>query len=375
MMRLTGASFAIRQELSSTLSERLERRYHDEWIDNQNELNVIVALVSRKDPHLKHVKIIQNFHGSLDISQILDALTASSVESLAFVGINMDDEYSLKLSRAISSSGSALSCLQLCRILPSGLATLCPALSTSPSLKEARLTFNHDLSLRHIRLLMTSLAASQTLEVLKLYCVDLRSDETTNMLADAVLSARSLTDIRITSCNLAAITPLAAAIEESNRITRVDFSMNRISDLSAVARLWECTSITFLSLSQNELGAEELTEASVKEKVRYFDCLANNTTLKKMCLDMNPLSPDHAELLTRALERNTTLMRLGLLTLTVSKEAARRIRYLISLNSAGRGRIQRGFPDRRLMPHLLSRVSKEPALLYGLLTQNPHAWL
>lgn len=375
MMGLTRASFAIRQELSSTLSERLERRYHDEWIDNQNELNVIVALVIRKDPSLKHIKIIQNFHGALDISQFLDALTESSVESVAFVGINMDEEHSLKLSRVISSSGSALSRLQLCRIIPSGLATLCPALSTSPSLKEARLTFNHDLSPRHIRLLMTSLGASQTLEVLKLYCVDLQSEEATNMLAEAILSARSLTDIRITSCNLTNITSLAVAIEESNRLTRVDFSMNRISDLSAVARLWECSSITFLSLSQNELGAEELTEAKAKEKARYFDCLANNTTMKKMYLDMNPLSPDHVELLTSALERNTTLMRLGLLTLTVSKEAARKIRYLISLNGAGRGRIQRGFPDRRLMPYLLSRVSKEPPLVYGLLTQNPHAWL
>jgi hypothetical protein len=375
MSGLTRASFAMRQELSNTLSERLERRYRDEWIDNQNELNVIVASVTRKDPSLRHIKILQNFHGALDISHFLDALTESSVESVAFVGINMDEEYSMKLSRAISSSGSALSCLQLCRIIPSGLSTLCPALSTSQSLKEARLTFNHDLSPRHIRLLMKSLAASQSLEVLKLFCVDLQSEEATKMLAEAVLSARSLTDVRITSCNLTNISSLAVAIEGSSRLTRVDFSMNRISDLSAVARLWECTSITFLNLSQNELGAEELTEAKAKERARYFDCLANNTTLKKMHLDMNPISPDHAELLVRALEKNTTLMRLGLLTLTVSKEDARRIRYLISLNSAGRGGIQRGLPDRRLMPHLLSRVSKEPHLVYGLLTQNPTAWL
>ncbi|CAB9528171.1 expressed unknown protein [Seminavis robusta] len=374
-------SYNIRRELSSTLSGRLERRhFRDEWIDSQHDLNVVVALVTKKDPSLKHIKIIQTFHGTLDISRFLDVLSESSqVETVAFVGVNMDDEYSIKLATAISSSKSSLSCLQLCRIIPSGLAKLCPALSTSHSLKELRLTFNHDLSKSNTALLMSNLGGSQVLEILKLYCIDLDNNETTSMVANAVKSAKSLTDLRITSCNLSDITCLVDAIQGVNRLERVDLSMNRISDFAPIAKLWECKTITFLSLSQNELGAQELGSSREntlwKERQRHFDCLANNCTLKKMYLDMNPLNQDHVELLTNALQQNTTLMRLGLLTLTISHDALRRIRYLISLNSAGRGRIQHGFPDQRLMPHLLARFSKEPHLIYGLLTQTPHAWM
>lgn len=365
-------NFSVRQELSRTLNERLERRYRDEWIDSQHDLNVVVALISNGDPDLKHIKIIQTFHGALDIARFLDVLQGSNVQTVAFVGLNMDEIYSIKLAKAVSNPRSSISCLQLCRIVPTGLSKICPALSTSRSLKELRLTFNHDLSTKEIALLMKSLGRSQTLEILKLYC--LQGEETTELIANAVLSAKSLTDLRITSCNLCDVTRLTNAIKAAGRFTRVDFSMNRVSDCEALATLWQCPSITFLSLSQNELGAETTTPATSEEMQRRFQYLAENRSLKRMYLDMNPLSPAFVDHLTSALEHNTTLTRLGLLTLTVPNEAAKRIRYLISLNSAGRGKMQH-LPDRRLLPLILSRVSHEPQLMYGLLSQVPHAWM
>jgi len=364
--------FIFRKELSSAINERLEKRYRDEWIDSQHELNVVVGLVSRRDPSLRQIKVIQNFHCTLDIGHFLDSLAGSFVTTLAFVGINMDDDYCSKLAAAISASESSLSCLQLCRIVPTGLPQICPAISRSSSLKELRLTFNHDLSQEHVALLMKSLGESTNLEIFKLYCVDLENE--TNLLTDAVRSAQGLKDLRITSCNLKDITSLARAIKESNRITRLDLSMNRISDTKAVADLWDCPTITYLSVSQNELGSEELTEETSDDvQQRQFIRLAENKSLLKLYLDMNPLSPGFVACFTKALEQNYTLRRLGLLTLTVNSDAARKLRYLVALNCAGRGRMQ-DFPNPALFPKLLSRVAREPELIYGLITQAPHVW-
>ena len=318
-MAASRRQFAMQQELNSTLNARLERRYRDEWIDSQHELNVVVGLVSEKDPSLRHIKIIQTFHGALDISLFLDALDGSEVQTVAFVGVNMDEEYSIKLAKAVFDLNSSIACLQLCRIVPTGLSNICPALSQSKSLKELRLTFNHDLPTEGIELLMESLGASQALEIFKLYCVDLHKGGT-KMLANAVTKAKSLVDLRITSCNLKDITCLATAIKETN-LTRVDLSMNRISDSEALATLWECPSITYLSFSQNEIGSEEIGEWNKEKFRRQFDCLASNKTLTNLHLDMNPLSPDFVEYLRIALQQNTTLMRLGLLSLTLPKEA------------------------------------------------------
>ena len=372
-MSASRRTFAMRQELTSTLNARLERRCRDEWIDSQNGLNVIVGLVSEKNPSIRHIKIIQNFHGELDISRFLDALDGSEVQTVAFVGVNMDESYSIKLAKAVSDLNSSIACLQLCRIVPKGLSNICPALANSKSLKELRLTFDHDLSSEGVEMLMQSVGASRTLEVFKLYCVDLR-DSGTKMLANAIRKSASLVDIRITSCNLKDITCLATSIQETNRFTRVDFSMNRISDIAALATLWGCPTITYLNVSQNEIGFVELVEGNRKELRTQFDCLAMNKTLTNLHIDMNPMSPDFAEHLRLALQQNTTITRLGLLSLTVPKEAAKRIRYLVSLNVAGRGRVQRGFPA-PLLPFLLSRVSNEPDLIYGLMTQTPHVWL
>ena len=368
-------NFGIRQELSRTLSKRLERRYRDEWIDCQHDLNVIITLISKRDPNLRHIKVIQTFHGALDVARFLDVLQGSNIQTVAFVGLHMDDDYSVKLAKAVSSPISSISCLQLCRIVPTGLAKICPALSRSRSLKELRLTFNHDLSTDEIALLMKSLGRSQTLETLKLYCLDLQEEGATKLVAEAISSAKSLRDLRITSCNMCDITHLANTIQSAGRLTRVDFSMNKISDCKALATLWQCPCITFLSLSQNEFGADETTPETRHEMQRGFQYLAANQSLQKMYLDMNPLSPAFAEDLTHALDHNTTLTKLGLLTLTLPNEAAKKIRFLISLNRAGRGHMRRGLLDRRLIPQILSRISNQPQLMYGLLTQAPHSWL
>jgi len=114
---------------------------------------------------------------------------------------------------------------------------------------------------------------------------------------------------------------------------------------------------------------------SSKKLIRkHFDRLASNTTLTHLHLDMNPMGPDFVEQLRISLQKNTTLTRLGFLSLTVSKEAADRIRYLISLNVAGRGKVQKGLPA-ELIPQILGRVSHEPDLIHGLITQAPHLWL
>ena len=371
-MSVSRRKFAMRQELTSTLNARLERRCHDEWIDSQKGLNVVVGLVSEKNPSMRHIKVIQNFHGELDVSRFLDALDGSEVQTVAFVGVNMDKNYSVKLAKAVSDLNSAITCLQLSRIVPEGLPSICPAIVQSRALKELRLTFDHDLSYADVQMLVESVGDNRTLEIFKLYCVDLR-ERGASIMAQAIRKSASLKDIRLTNCHLSEITCLTNAIREK-QYTRVDFSMNRISNTAALATLWGCPTIQYLSMSQNEIGSEEILEENRETYKNYFDLLATNKTLTNLHLDMNPMSPDFVEYLQRALEKNTTLTRLGLLSLTVTREAAKRIRYLVSLNAAGRGRVQRDFPA-ALLPFLLSRVSKEPDLLYGLMIQTPHVWL
>lgn len=321
---------------------------------------------------MRHIKVIQNFHGELDVSRFLDALDGSEVQTVAFVGVNMDKNYSVKLAKAVSDLNSAITCLQLSRIVPEGLPSICPAIVQSRALKELRLTFDHDLSYADVQMLVESVGDNRTLEIFKLYCVDLR-ERGASIMAQAIRKSASLKDIRLTNCHLSDITCLTNAIREK-QYTRVDFSMNRISNTAALATLWGCPTIQYLSMSQNEIGSEEILEENRETYKNYFDLLATNKTLTNLHLDMNPMSPDFVEYLQRALEKNTTLTRLGLLSLTVTREAAKRIRYLVSLNAAGRGRVQRDFPA-ALLPFLLSRVSKEPDLLYGLMIQTPHVWL
>ena len=147
--------------------------------------------------------------------------------------------------------------------------------------------------------------------------------------------------------------------------------MNRISDASILGTLWEPFSITLLSLSQNELGAEEYFEKTDNKTTEFFKSLAFNKTLRRMYLDMNPMSEVFVQHLTQAMKFNTSLVRLGIMiTLTVSPDFARRkVRYLLSLNSFGRGQLQCcNFPDPHLLPYLLGQeASKDPSVIYGLL--------
>ena len=159
---------------------------------------MVVSMVSKKDPCLKHVKIIQTFNQALDVSAFLEALLAgSNVKTVAFVGINLDEEYSAKLAKAISDSTSLIVWLPpTLSNISCGTTKVCPSLSRSKDLKELHLTFNHDLSLEGIRFLLMHSLGESCIEIFKLYCVDLHDKEATQLLvAKAIKLAKKRTDL------------------------------------------------------------------------------------------------------------------------------------------------------------------------------------
>jgi hypothetical protein len=165
-----------------------------------------------------------------------------------------------------------------------------------------------------------------------------------------------------------------AAIQASNRIQRLDLSMNHICDAASLAVLLNTPSLVYLSLSQNNLGGGS---SCGSDDTDVYTSLRSNTTLRRLCLDMNPFGTIFAENLAAALQHNTTLIRLGLLTRTLPANVMNEISHVVQLNEAGRGFLRRKDSDilSLLLPCLLDRVSNEPDLIHGLLKERPDLWI
>jgi hypothetical protein len=379
-MMASGSRFTVERELTDASEIKQTQSgtptsYRDEWIDTQVVLNHAVYKIEKHDPAVTHLKILSTFRKPVIIHRLLDTLKQSvTVISLAIIGIQMNEEHATQLAAALSEPGTALQCLQLCRVLPAGVAPLCQALASSRTLKELRLTFQHDLSLDEIEMLTTALAKNTSIQIFKLYCVDFCS-RGMELLAETIRNNTTLRDVRLTSCNLTNVSSLVAAIQESNRIRSLDLSLNHISDAVSLAVLLNTPSITYLSLSQNDLGGSSCNDDC--DNTEIYKTLRSNTSLKRLYLDMNPLGTDFAEKISAALQHNTTLIRLGLLTRTLPANVMNKIGHAVQLNEKGRGFLRREESAllALLFPRLLDRVSMEPHLLYGLLKERPDLWI
>ena len=367
-MKISGR-FSLQRDFTGALWQRSSSRYGSEWIENQLDLNYAVSHVQQGDPSLQHIKVIQSFGSPLSAHHLLEALEGSeTVKSASFIGIPFGETHASKLAKVLEHPSTALKCLQLCRLLPTGIPHLCRALKKTTSLLELRLTFSHDVPNEKFTLLMQALKDNQSIQILKFYGLNLDA-ERLSMMADVITGNRNLIDLRLTRCNLREIGPLANAIRSTGSMKRLDLSMNQVNDHRAVAILLQTPSLQHISLSQNEIGKTSDGMDAV------CDALRENTTLAHLVLDMNPISKTSAGQLLDALEYNTTLMRLGLLTVTLPLNLTRRIRHTVSLNEAGRGWMRNDDAHSPFVPKLVERVSKEPDLIYGLLNERPHLWL
>jgi hypothetical protein len=260
-----GNRFTIQQrELTDALSEVKQNqfgiKYRDEWIDTQLDLNHAVYKLGKHDPAVTHVKIMSTFRKPVIIHRLLDTLQRSlTLKSLAFIGIQINQEHATQLAAALTAPGTTLHCLQLCRVLPAAVAPFCRALASSRTLKELRLTFQHDLSVDEVEMLATALNKNTSIQVFKLYSVDICS-RGMELLAETVRNNTCLRDLRLTSCNLISVSSLVTAIQASNRIQRLDLSMNHIRDATSLAVLFNTPSLPYLSLSQNDLGGSSCND-------------------------------------------------------------------------------------------------------------------
>jgi len=419
------------------------------WIDSQVGVNHATYRIRQSDPSIRCIRIAQtvvtgrpfrrqqqhhhhHFHHDrhrLSIHTLLQSLCGSTtVEVLSCVNIVFDEEYARKLARALCHSDTVLSSLRLCPILPQSLPPLCQALKVNSTLSELSLTFQQDVPRHSIRLLLQAIKKNRGLRALKIYRLNLMDDEvedfSTNdndgnmmdfgimeQLANALFEDRKgppIRDLRLTSCQLTDIAPLARAIHQSNVVQRLDLSLNAIDDHDSVAMLLATPSLRFLSLSHNRIGSPASHHPSQQDQVRRCcQPLKTNTTLQRLDLDMNPLSRGFCRGLLDALESNTSLLRLSIFTSSASPSMASewvrmemlsRIRHLVALNEAGRGLLRKGIHSYRMddsesgtdqvtkngtcggppdecarvwLPHLLERVKKEPDLIFGLLREDP----
>jgi len=367
---MSSRRFSLPRELPGAWSGRSTSRFGADWIENQLNLNYAVSNIQQGDASFHDIKVIQTFRSPLSVHHLLEAMEGSkTVRSASFIGIHFGEAHSSQLATVLEHPNTALEFLQLCRLLPAGIPPLCRALQKNKSLKELRLTFCHDIPFDKIRLLMQALKDNQSIQILKIFCLNLDDAEALNILAGTVAGSPNLIDLRLTQCNLREIGPLARAIRSSASLKRLDLSMNAVADHTALATLLQTQSLQHLCLTQNEIGkTHEGMDA-------FCDALQQNTTLTHLVLDMNPLSQTSAHQLLDALEQNTTLMRLGLLTLTLPHNLTRRLRHTVSLNKAGRGWMRNEKAHSSFVPKLVERVSKEPDLIYGLLRERPHLWL
>jgi hypothetical protein len=353
---------------------------------------------------IEYVKVMETFHGPIDMIPLLRVLPQSHVTTLCLVGVLLEEHGSRLLARALCNPKTMLQKLQLCRLSRWGVSALAMALSFNTQLKELRVTFHHDVllsSLYHFSRLTHAIQQNKTLQVFQLYCANLQDAACTQYLASMLEHNTSLRECRLTGCQLQELRPLAMAIHQSNTLERLDLSMNRMADTESLALLFDTPSLRCINLAENELGslstfsnhhhhrlqrtssssttnATKRTTTTTPAQIyhRLVTALAKNTTLEFLSLDMNPLSQDFVNVLHTALQHNTALLRVCLLTISVPSSWLEQVEHLVALNRAGRGvlRQEDGFAT-LLMPQLLSSVSAQPTLLYGLLIELPHLWM
>lgn len=133
-------------------------------------------------------------------------------------------------------------------------------------------------------------------------------------------------------------------------------------------------------LSQNQLGSKR--SSFDEDSSQAILALSHNRTLERLYLDMNPLNETMGRALDKALDSNTTLQRLGVLTIVspstpaLSSTLTAKLRYKVALNEAGRGMLRNAQSlstklRAKLLPVALSRIRTEPHLSFGLLRDDP----
>jgi Ran GTPase-activating protein (RanGAP) involved in mRNA processing and transport len=191
----------------------------------------------------------------------------------------------------------------------------------------------------------------------------------------------------------------------SLQLTSLDMSHNRISTegAAAVARLlmMGCRSLTTLRLDSNQIGNEgclqllgalmtresgtgaALEELSLHDNflgtasaVMLANLLEYNSSLKRIRLGRNKVGPDGYRALRDVLrDRNTTLHTLDLPEsvggVSWSAQYKRDIRHYTQLNYHGRRCVRDIMMPAGFYPHVLSRVSRKPALMLDMLSERP----
>jgi hypothetical protein len=339
-----------------------QRKKNGGWIDSQLQLNHQVTRIALKTEAPTEIKVIRTYQQRLSLHRFLETLASvpHSVERLAIVGFPVECEYAGKLASCLETT--TIKSLQLCRLLPNVLDVLCATPSALSHLEELRLTFHQDVSSAQTQKLFEILSQSPTLEILKICRLDLVEESVVQSLAQLIRRSPWLNDLRLTGCQLSDNTAmiLAQAVQDSNRLQKLDLSLNQISNTQVLVTLLQTCSLQSIWLCQNQLRCSSPAVAQI---------LALNNSLERLFLDRNPLQDSFVHELAHALRYgNTKLKRIGLCT--PGNEA--QVHHYVVLNEAGRGaaRLQS-----HCLPLVLARVHREPALLYSLLQENPSVWI
>lgn len=186
---------------------------------------------------------------------------------------------------------------------------------------------------------------------------------------------------------------LANAVATHPNLRRVDLSHNDLCDHGqALLKLLQSNSIVHLGLSQNLLGYSCNKNVSRHLQQQLHDALRHNMVLQELWLDGNPVSEAFAQnVLLKALQYANTTLRACVVRPnlphgnndTVSAaDTMEQIRYLATLNAAGRGAWRRALESNN---HHRSNnndsmgalLAEQPSLdtTYGLMREDPGRWV
>lgn len=346
----------------------------EQWLDTQIQIQDIEMRVIQQNAP-SEMKFLQTSREPLSLERLFETMIQHKpqIQYLALMGMLLSYAEVQKLRSVLLVCG--IEELQMGRFTCQHLETLALDCHLFRDLKKLRLTMddsNVDWNESHTLLLFDRLKHCSQLAQLHIIRIDLSASSTiVNSVVEFLLNQQAIEELSLKEClidNEAAL-QMISALRQHGALRKLDWTLNRISDISVLISLLQFDPLEHIVLSNNGFssvghGVEALSQA-----------ISQNKNCEGLELNMNPLQDDMISAILQGLERgNYVLKSLGLITKNLRfRSVLHRCLHMVALNREGRGLVRHFSNNNRsflLYPRVLARVNHDPSLLYGLIREN-----